>query len=565
MNNNKNNLIFHQKSKSINNTLSLKDFIYNNNINNSHFRYNNYTDKNNLINEVNNNKENTNMPKSGYNIDDLKQSILDLYYDKNSAFKNKIDNLNLQFYLETEQYLNYNKNNDIIQSQKLQANLFIILFKQINIFIEEIERLNLIIIENKYQKLTILKRTNELNEKKQNNLIKDNLIQSLKKSNQKIEKKLLQALLHEDKLIKDNERLRKENETYKNLTIVIENELINSRKNGSSSPIEKNYIKHIKTYSDYGFPSNSILSDKYRGSIGKCDTINSDNKSPLSDKKKISINTKRNKELSINVKKQNDLIKKNKIKYKIKKINSPKNNNIKINKCNQLIRNNTLTDNVKISINKPALINKQKNKRSQEHKNHISSKNGTKKDFSSSNKFIYTKNNVNKNRIILNHNLVNNNSSKSKKTINTEISKRNKFIKTNKNNLKLKLNTINSTININMTEVNNISSIEKEKTKNFRKFGAKDDNGHKNEGNIYENSFTDVLGNHINDEVNNSLNNNINRVKTQLIHRAKNTNFKTKKSFGNSSDENQYKNNENKNTYQDNNNIISNNYNPKYH
>ena len=62
----------------------------------------------------------------------MKQHILDLYYDNNSIFKNKIDNLNLQFYLETEKYLNYNKNNennDIIRSQKLQANSFMILFK----------------------------------------------------------------------------------------------------------------------------------------------------------------------------------------------------------------------------------------------------------------------------------------------------------------------------------------------------------------------------------------------------------------------------------------------------
>ena len=79
-----------------------------------------------------------------------------------------------------------------------------------------------------------MERTNELNEKKQNILIKDNLIQSLKKTNTNTEKKLLETLLHEDKLIKDNERLRKENETYKSLTIVFENELKNTmKKNGS--------------------------------------------------------------------------------------------------------------------------------------------------------------------------------------------------------------------------------------------------------------------------------------------------------------------------------------------
>ena len=51
----------------------------------------------------------------------MKQHILDLYYDNNSIFKNKIDNINLHFQ-NNEKY-------DIIRSQKLQANSFMILFK----------------------------------------------------------------------------------------------------------------------------------------------------------------------------------------------------------------------------------------------------------------------------------------------------------------------------------------------------------------------------------------------------------------------------------------------------
>ena len=226
------NLISHQKSKSISNNITLKDFVYKNNIIKGNMKYNNYYDNNYII-EENKTKENTITSNLEYTIDDMKQHILDLYYDNNSIFKNKIDNLNLQFYLETEKYLNYNKNNennDIIRSQKLQANLFMILFKQINILIEEIERLNKIIRDSKYKKETIVKRTNELNEKKHNILIKDNLIQSLKQTNNNTEKKLLETLLHEDKLIKDNERLRKENETYKSLTIVFENELKKNKK-----------------------------------------------------------------------------------------------------------------------------------------------------------------------------------------------------------------------------------------------------------------------------------------------------------------------------------------------
>ena len=169
------NFVFHKKSKSINNQLSLNDFDYDNNlisvqVNTNNFIFNNdLKNKNNVITEdKNEDKEDTNNINKKINsendsndkidelnfiktIDDMKQNVLDYYYDKNSVFKQKIDNLNLKFYLETEKYLNNFKKNDHNRNQKLQANLFIILFQQINVFIEEIERLNKIILENKYR------------------------------------------------------------------------------------------------------------------------------------------------------------------------------------------------------------------------------------------------------------------------------------------------------------------------------------------------------------------------------------------------------------------------------
>ena len=534
------NLILHQKSKSISNNLSLKDFVYNNNIIKNNIKSSNYYNNNYIIEEdKNKNKENQMTHSLGNTIDDMKQHILDLYYDKNSSFKNQIDNLNLQFYLETEKYLNYNKSNDIIQSQKLQANLFMILFKQINIFIEEIERLNKIIIETKYKKETIVKRTNELNEKKHNILIKDNLIQSLKQSNTNTEKKLLETLLHEDKLIKDNERLRKENETYKSLTIVFENELKNHKKCGSSSPIEKNYIKHIKRYSDYGFPSNPINCDIFGGSIPRYETINYENKSkspksPLSNNKNISINTNRNKKLSRSNKYRTNNSNNNKLKKKPKNIKGPKNNNIKINNCNQLLRNNTLKENIKISLNRPSFNYKQKNKKSHDNKNEelINNKNRTKKDFSSISKFAPNNANKKKNKIVLNHNIGNNNSCNKKKVINSEKSKKNKAIKTKNNNLNLKLNinNISSTININMTEANNNSSFDKEKTKNYMKFGMQTGYGLTQKRTMSEVTYTDTGRN---EELNNSENNH-----TQYTNKPRGTNYQYKKSLSNKFGEN---------------------------
>ena len=135
----KKNNVFHQKSKSINNKLSLKDFYFNNNsingqpINEQIYSYTNKNlitedkikDKNNTSNKKKNPEEKDEEINFVKTIDGMKQNVLDLYYDKNSPFKKKVDDLNLKFYLETEKYLKNSKINDQIRNQKLQANLFI--------------------------------------------------------------------------------------------------------------------------------------------------------------------------------------------------------------------------------------------------------------------------------------------------------------------------------------------------------------------------------------------------------------------------------------------------------
>ena len=94
-------------------------------------------------------------------LDTINKNSLSIFYDSESEFKNKIDSLNLKFYLETEKYL-CNQNKKV----KTQTSLFIILFKQINIYIEEIQRLNLILLTKKYRPENIIKRTDELSQKK---------------------------------------------------------------------------------------------------------------------------------------------------------------------------------------------------------------------------------------------------------------------------------------------------------------------------------------------------------------------------------------------------------------
>ena len=534
------NFVFHKKSKSINNKLSLKDFDYDNNlisvqVNTNNFIFNNdLKNKNNVIAEdKNEDKEDTaqnNILDEKFEeldfiktIDDMKQNVLDYYYDKNSAFKQKIDNLNLKFYLETEKYLNNNKKNDSNRNQKLQANLFIILFQQINVFIEEIERLNKIILENKYKKEQIMLRTNEINEKKNDILLKDNLIQSLKQSNTNTEKKLLETLLNEDKLMKDNQRLRKENETYKTLTIVFENELKNTMKKSGLTPQKNKIARHVKTYSDYGVPFNSIINELsgYNNAFSldeKYDTINNEdkyttnrNKIPNKFNDKDVFMTKNNNNNSINIE---------------RKLKSSVSN--KYGKYSKIGKSNTLTENNSIKekkpVNKPTHSNRIKNKQSQDNKIKL------KKDiynFSKiENKNLLHKKNNNSN---LSSNFAyNKNASIKRKKLDVIIKKKNNAI-----NIDSTLNNINSLINTNKTNLitetnNNNLSFEKIKDKHFKKTEEKKPYYHKKQKTMSEISFNEIVRvNILNDDLNNTINKGKNnKIKIKPIEEKNNTNKK---------------------------------------
>ena len=550
------NFVFHKKSKSINNKLSLKDFDCDNNlisvqVNTNNFIFNNdLKNRTNVITEdknedkedmVNNINTNTSVKNDSEKIDelnfiktidDMKQNVLDYYYDKNSAFKQKIDNLNLKFYLETEKYLNNSKKNDNNRNQKLQANLFIILFQQINVFIEEIERLNKIILDNKYKKEQILLRTTELNEKKNDILLKDNLIQSLKQSNTNTEKKLLETLLNEDKLMKDNQRLRKENETYKTLTIVFENELKNTMKKSGLTPQKNKVAKHIKTYSDYGVPTNSIINELsgYNNAFAleeKYDTINND----------IKYTTARNNEKNSN----NDNYMTNKNNFSLnsllvdKKLKSSESN--KYAKFNKIGKSSTLTENNSIRdkkiINKNIInTNRIKLKQSQDNKVKL------KKDIYNFNKIenkniLHEKNN---NSNLSSNFAYNKNASIKRKKLNVIIKKKN-----NAMNIDSTLNNMNSLINSNntniMTEANNNTSFEKiKKANDLKKTEDKKAYYHKKQKTMSEISFNEIVRvNILNDDLNNTVNKGKNnKIKIKRIEeKNNNTNKKSPLNKGN--------------------------------
>ena len=548
------NFVFHKKSKSINNKLSLKDFDCDNNlisvqVNTNNFIFNNdLKNRTNVITEdknedkediINNNINNTNIKINTdkidemnfiKTIDDMKQNVLDYYYDKNSAFKQKIDNLNLKFYLETEKYLNNSKKNDSNRNQKLQANLFIILFQQINVFIEEIERLNKIILDNKFKKEQILLRTNELNEKKNDILLKDNLIQSLKQSNTNTEKKLLETLLHEDKLMKDNQRLRKENETYKTLTIVFEKELKNTMKKSGLTPQKNKVTRHVKTYSDYGVPTNSIINELsgYNNAFSmeeKYDTINND----------VKYTTARNKENnSANSNKDNYMTNKNNYSLNSllvdKKLKSSESN--KYGKFNKIGKNSNLTENNSIrdkKINNKNIINTNRIKLKQSQDNKTKLRKDIYNFSKIENKNILNKQNNNSN--ISSNFAYNKKDSIKRKKLNVIIKKKN-----NAMNIDSTLNNINSLINSNntniMTEVNNNTSYEKikETNNNLKKTEDKKAYYHKKQKTMSEISFNEIVRvNILNDDLNNTVNKGkTNKIKIKRIEERNNNNANKK-------------------------------------
>ena len=148
-------------------------------------------------------------------IDVINDNNLNVYYQDNSSnFKHNIDQLNLKFYLETEKILSQNNNLDI---KECQNKLFLILFKQINLYIKEIERLNNIILENNHNPEYIQKKMSILSRKKDNFEEKELIIQTLKNSNKNLEKKLSYFLINENNFRKENEELKKELNYYKNI------------------------------------------------------------------------------------------------------------------------------------------------------------------------------------------------------------------------------------------------------------------------------------------------------------------------------------------------------------
>ena len=142
-------------------------------------------------------------------IDIISNNNLNLFYqDDSNNFKHNIDSLNLKFYLETEKILSSNLNNS--------GNLFFILFKQITLYIKEIERLNIIILGLKKDPESSKKMEYFIQKREIDFENKINMINSLRYSKDDLEKKVNSLMASENNLKKENMRLIQENMFYKN-------------------------------------------------------------------------------------------------------------------------------------------------------------------------------------------------------------------------------------------------------------------------------------------------------------------------------------------------------------
>ena len=175
-------------------------------------------------------------------------------------FKKKIDKLNLKFYIETEKYLNNQNDMDRCQDQ-----LFIILFKQISLYSEEVERLNNIINDYKSELVNKIGDSNDIS--KFDNLTSIN--NSLRSLNKELEKRLQEKNKEEDKYKQEIGYLKRQVKSYK------EKYNIDSQ---NSNIFNMNYNNSINVYNSVCVPFEKkyTSSDKIINLTDEKNTINKD-------------------------------------------------------------------------------------------------------------------------------------------------------------------------------------------------------------------------------------------------------------------------------------------------
>ena len=210
-------------------------------------------------------------------IDLINDNNLNIIYKEDSSnFKRNIDQLNLKFYLETEKIISSNQNKSKEENTSFNSNkLFLILFKQINLYIKEIERLNGLII-NSVKDADNMKKKMAIFIRKQNDFeTKEQIIRALKFSLNSLEKKLSNVLLSENNLRQEIQKLKKEKdfyyEYYKSSKTSNNNKNNPFNKSQTINDLKQNNNQHLKHNTKDNFFNNSkgviLLNDSQNNNI----------------------------------------------------------------------------------------------------------------------------------------------------------------------------------------------------------------------------------------------------------------------------------------------------------
>ena len=311
---------------------------------------NNLIEQSNVVENKNNLTETNTTNENIKSQDELSKLIKDIplnnlndYYDiETNLFKKKIEKLNLKFYWIYESFIGEDNNNLLYPYNKL----FLILFKEISLYIEEILRLNKqLTLKNKNEKF-YLQKINDYKKKEKDFLQNKLIIKNLERNIKTLEK-------HNEKLKNDLEKMSKK----------LFNINIPSFSNNSNYTVWRNNLSNkgkLKNNSK-GSNKNNIININEQGSVLSTGSNKVTNR--------IYINKKnRSKEIARNI--TNNNIHSNNNRF-TKTTNVSNGNNNKdfiylgINQCDEEIKNLNLIENLLINCyenyNKNKLLKRKKN------------------------------------------------------------------------------------------------------------------------------------------------------------------------------------------------------------
>jgi hypothetical protein len=220
-------------------------------------------------------------------IDNINSNNLSHFYPKDeSLFKRRIDKLNYKFYVETEKYLT-NKND----MEKCQDALFIILFKQISLYIEEVERLNYHLKEKIEDEKSFKEKMEEFNKKEREKSLAQVMINNLKSDKKTLERKLEEKNKIEDKLKNENESLQRQIKFYKDQ---LETNLA-LRKSLENQLKKRKIFEEMNNMNNLVIGmNNSFISSNNNNNINMNDNYRSNSKDSVTKKVSININSNNN-------------------------------------------------------------------------------------------------------------------------------------------------------------------------------------------------------------------------------------------------------------------------------